>query len=70
VAEVIVAFDMPSPADARRLADRIPGLRWVKVGPILFLHGGPDLVREFKQRGAKVFLDFKWHDIPSTVSVQ
>lgn len=68
MAEVIVAFDMASPDDARRLADRLPGLGWVKIGPILFLNGGPQLVREFKNRGARVFLDFKWHDIPNTVS--
>ncbi|MSR05606.1 MAG: orotidine-5'-phosphate decarboxylase [Gemmatimonadetes bacterium] len=68
MAEVIVAFDMPSPDDARRMVERIPGLKWVKVGPILYLNGGPQLVREFKNRGARVFLDFKWHDIPNTVS--
>lgn len=68
MAEVIVAFDMSSPDEARRLADRIPGLRWVKIGPILFLNGGPQVVREFKQRGVSVFIDFKWHDIPNTVS--
>ena len=67
VAEVIVALDHPRPDDARRLLDRLPGLRWAKVGPILFLAGGPPLVREIRSRGAEVFLDLKWHDIPNTV---
>ncbi|HXV85356.1 MAG TPA: orotidine 5'-phosphate decarboxylase / HUMPS family protein, partial [Gemmatimonadales bacterium] len=67
MAEVIVAFDMARAADALKLADRLPGLRWAKVGPVAFLDGGPPLVAGFRQRGVQVFLDFKWHDIPNTV---
>lgn len=66
--EVIVALDLPTATDALRLADRLPGLRWAKLGPMLFLEGGPGLVRELKARGIRIFLDFKWHDIPSTVA--
>jgi orotidine-5'-phosphate decarboxylase len=68
VAEVIVAFDQPSAAEALRLADRLPALRWAKLGPVVFLDGGPSLVRTFLERGVRVFLDCKWHDIPHTVA--
>ncbi len=67
MAEVIVALDLPG-AEARRLVDRIPELRWVKVGSILFAEEGPGLVRELVGRGLTVFLDLKWHDIPNTVA--
>lgn len=68
MAELIVALDLPSADDARRFLDRIPGLRWAKVGPMLFLAGGPDFVRECRTRGVRVFLDLKWHDIPHAVA--
>jgi orotidine-5'-phosphate decarboxylase len=67
VAEIIIALDLPG-AEARRLLDRIPEARWVKVGSILFAEEGPALVRELVGRGLQVFLDLKWHDIPNTVS--
>ncbi|HWA58525.1 MAG TPA: orotidine-5'-phosphate decarboxylase, partial [Gemmatimonadales bacterium] len=67
MAEIIIALDLPA-NDARRLLDRIPSARWVKVGSILFTREGPALVRELQQRGLQVFLDLKWHDIPHTVS--
>jgi len=63
-----VAFDVPSRRDALALADRLPGLRWAKIGPVLFVGEGPALVRDFAARGVQVFLDLKWHDIPSTVA--
>lgn len=66
--ELIVAFDMPSGRDALALAGRLPGLRWAKVGPALYLREGPAVVREFTARGLRVFLDLKWHDIPSIVA--
>lgn len=68
MAELILALDVPGRDEAERLLDRLPDLRWVKVGPVLFLRGGPDLVRAFKARGLRVFLDLKWHDIPNTVA--
>jgi len=39
-----------------------------KVGKQLFLHAGPEIVREIKQQGGDVFLDLKFHDIPRTVA--
>ncbi|HEX4601456.1 MAG TPA: orotidine-5'-phosphate decarboxylase [Gemmatimonadales bacterium] len=68
MAELIVAFDVGSGREALALAARLPGLRWAKIGPGLFLRAGPDLVREFVARGVQVFLDFKWHDIPTAVA--
>jgi orotidine-5'-phosphate decarboxylase len=67
VAELILALDLPGP-DARRLLDRLPQARWVKVGSILYVREGPALIRELVARGLKVFLDLKWHDIPNTVA--
>ncbi len=67
VAEVIVALDLPTARDALRLLDRIPGARWVKVGSVLMTREGPALLRDLADRGLKVFLDLKWHDIPNTV---
>ncbi len=68
MAELIVAFDMPSGRDALLLAARLPGLKWAKVGPVLFVREGPMVIKEFRQRGIQVFLDFKWHDIPNIVA--
>ena len=68
MAEVVVAFDLPSGREALALAARLPGLTWAKLGPVLYVREGPALVREFAARGVRVFLDLKWHDIPSTVA--
>jgi orotidine-5'-phosphate decarboxylase len=68
MAELILALDLPRGADALRLLDELPALRWVKVGPILMTREGPDFVRTLTERGLKVFLDLKWHDIPNTVA--
>lgn len=67
MSELILALDLPA-EEARRLLDRIPEAKWVKVGSILFASEGPALVRELTRRGLKVFLDLKWHDIPNTVA--
>ncbi len=68
MAEVIVALDVGSAREALELVDLLPGLRWAKVGPVLFVREGPPLVRELQERGVQVFLDLKWHDIPNTVA--
>lgn len=68
MAELIVAFDVPSTRAALALADRLPDLRWAKVGPILFAREGPAVVRALIDRKVRIFLDLKHHDIPSTVS--
>jgi orotidine-5'-phosphate decarboxylase len=68
MAELIVAFDLSSGREALALASRLPGLRWAKIGSVLFTREGPAIVREFVARGLHVFLDLKWHDIPSVVA--
>ncbi|HEU5466426.1 MAG TPA: orotidine-5'-phosphate decarboxylase [Gemmatimonadales bacterium] len=68
MAELVVAFDLPTGKEALALASRLPGLGWAKIGPVLYVREGPALVREFTARGIRVFLDLKWHDIPNTVA--
>jgi len=68
MAELIVAFDMTSGRDALAMAGRLAGLRWAKIGSMLYSREGPALVKEFTQRGIRVFLDLKWHDIPNIVA--
>jgi orotidine-5'-phosphate decarboxylase len=68
MAELVLALDLPRAADALRLVDQLPELRWVKLGPVLMTREGPDFLRELIERGLQVFLDLKWHDIPNTVS--
>lgn len=67
MAELILALDLPDRGSALAMVDRLPGLRWVKVGSILMTAEGPALVGELVGRGLRVFLDLKWHDIPNTV---
>lgn len=68
MAEIVVALDLPTGRDALALVDTLPGVRWVKIGPVLFVREGPALVRACQDRGLHVFLDLKWHDIPTTVA--
>ena len=64
---VIVAIDCDRQR-ALELADALSGHAvWLKVGMTLFYAEGPSIVREFKERGFKVFLDLKFHDIPHQV---
>ncbi len=64
---VIVAIDCGRNR-AIELADELKGhARWLKVGMTLFYAEGPSIVREFKERGFKVFLDLKFYDIPHQV---
>jgi orotidine-5'-phosphate decarboxylase len=66
--EIILALDVAGAAEARQMLDRLPQLRWVKVGSVLFTAAGPALVAECESRGLAIFLDLKWHDIPNTVA--
>jgi orotidine-5'-phosphate decarboxylase len=68
VAELVLALDLPRGADALTLLQRLPELRWVKVGSYLMTREGPEFIRSLTARGLKVFLDLKWHDIPNTVA--
>jgi orotidine-5'-phosphate decarboxylase len=68
VADLILALDLPRAAEALAFLDRVPETRWIKLGPILMTREGPSFVRTLLDRGLKVFLDLKWHDIPNTVA--
>lgn len=66
---VIVALDFSSAAEALALADRVsPQLCRLKVGKELFTSAGPALIESLVARGFDVFLDLKYHDIPTTVA--
>lgn len=65
---IFVALDYPNAASAWPLIDQLkPEHCGLKVGKELFTAAGPDFVRELVARGFKVFLDLKFHDIPTTV---
>lgn len=68
MSDLILALDLPRAAEALAFLDRVPDVRWVKLGPILMTREGPGFVRTLLDRGLKVFLDLKWHDIPNTVA--
>lgn len=68
--DVIIALDFPSRKEALSFLDLFENEArkpFVKVGMELFYREGPDIIREIKARGHKIFLDLKLHDIPNTV---
>ena len=66
---LIVALDVETLAEAERMAGRLEGLvTRFKIGSQLFTAAGPGAVEAIQKRGAEVFLDLKFHDIPNTVA--
>ena len=66
--DVIVACDFSSAAETFAFLDRFTEEKpFVKIGMELFYAEGPQIVRDIKARGHKIFLDLKLHDIPNTV---
>lgn len=66
--DVIIALDFPDAKSAYAFLDKFQEEKpYVKVGMELFYAEGPQIVREIKARGHKIFLDLKLHDIPNTV---
>ena len=66
--DVIIACDFNSAEETFAFLDKFTGKKpFVKIGMELFYGEGPEIVREIKKRGHKIFLDLKLHDIPNTV---
>jgi orotidine-5'-phosphate decarboxylase len=65
--KVIIALDVQSKADLDKLINNLEGAAtFVKVGMELFYTFGPNIITDLKEKGFKVFLDLKIHDIPNT----
>ena len=67
--DVIIACDFPDRETTLAFLDRFEGGRkpFVKIGMELFYGAGPQIVRDIKARGHRIFLDLKLHDIPNQV---
>jgi len=67
--KVVVALDFDKKADALSFVDKVsPNDCRLKVGKEMFTYFGPELVKQFVNKGFDVFLDLKFHDIPNTVA--
>lgn len=67
--QLLIALDVESADQALRLADALRGrVGGFKIGNRLFTTEGPSIVRNLAERGDRVFLDLKYHDIPNTVA--
>lgn len=65
---VIVALDVSGREEMRRWVERLVGhTGMLKIGLELFVRYGPDVVRDVQERGGRIMLDLKLHDIPNTV---
>ena len=66
--KIIIALDGMDKNNLLGLLEKIPEVIWVKVGLELFVSEGPDILSILRDKGKKIFLDLKFHDIPTTVS--
>jgi orotidine-5'-phosphate decarboxylase len=66
--DVIIACDFPAKEDTFLFLDKFKDIKpFIKIGMELYYSEGPEIVKEIKARGHKIFLDLKLHDIPNTV---
>jgi orotidine-5'-phosphate decarboxylase len=66
--KIIIALDGMDKNNVFNLLEKIPEIVWVKVGLELFVSEGPDVLSILRDNGKKIFLDLKFHDIPTTVA--
>ena len=66
--KIIIALDGMDKNNVFNLLEKIPEIIWVKVGLELFVTEGPDVLSILRDNGKKIFLDLKFHDIPTTVA--
>jgi len=67
--KVIVALDYDDPAKACSLVDQIGDrIDWFKIGPMLFIQSGIEVIKFLHRRQKKIFIDLKLHDTPAVVS--
>jgi len=65
---IMLALDFSRREIAEQWVQKLVGkIKTFKVGPILFLDSGPEVIINLQDIGAEIFLDLKFHDIPSTV---
>ena len=66
--DVIIACDFKNKEELFKFLEPFKGLNpFLKIGMEIFYKEGPQLVRDLKKQGCKIFLDLKLHDIPNTV---
>ena len=64
--KIIIALDGMDKNHVFTLLEKIPEIVWVKVGLELFVSEGPEVLSILRDKGKKIFLDLKFHDIPTT----
>jgi len=66
--KIIIALDGMDKNHVLKLLEKLPEIVWVKVGLELFVSEGPDVLSILRDKGKRIFLDLKFHDIPTTVA--
>jgi len=66
--KIVLALDGMDANDVFSLLPKLPELIWIKVGLELFTLCGPEILVELKKHGKRIFLDLKFHDIPTTMA--
>ena len=67
--KIICALDLADVEEARQMTERLKGLvSFYKVGMLLYLAGGSELVQKCIAQGYRVFLDLKFYDVPDTIA--
>jgi orotidine-5'-phosphate decarboxylase len=65
--KIIVSLDVPNLEMAIATINQLPQVNFWKVGLELFVATGADVLKILKDKGKRIFLDLKFHDIPNTV---